>query len=367
MKISFLYGANLPTLFRLLWRQKFRVNIKSIPSITLHFIFAIFNSILSIPERFQNPVKDPENPVFILGHWRNGTTHLHNLMTIDGAYTAPRTFQSAFPRIMYAEKTLTPLLDRFSPGKRLMDSMEMLMASVQEEEIGMAAMGKPSSYLAVHFPRDHARYRTFVSFRESSKKDLEEWKKAHRQFVRKVVHHNGSSQPLVLKSPANTSRVALLLEMYPDARFIHIHRNPYEVIRSTIHLYDSWFLMANFQSLDDLKARRDEIVMDTYEDMHRIWLEEKSLIPEDRLMVIGFEEIKRKPIEVMIRIYDFLGDAELDKKALQAYLDSVNSYRQNRYDPLSAELIQEINRRFAFVFEEFGYEMREDIEAREVR
>ena len=36
-------------------------------------------------------------PLFVLGHWRNGTTLLHNLLTVDQRFAFPNNYQSLFP------------------------------------------------------------------------------------------------------------------------------------------------------------------------------------------------------------------------------------------------------------------------------
>src|SRR5262245_46090095 len=36
-------------------------------------------------------------PLFILGHWRSGTTRLHDLVTLDQRFAAPNLFQTAQP------------------------------------------------------------------------------------------------------------------------------------------------------------------------------------------------------------------------------------------------------------------------------
>lgn len=41
---------------------------------------------------------------------------------------------------------------------------------------------------------------------------------------------------LLIKSPVHTGRVKTLLSIFPDAQFIYIHRNPYEVFQSALHL-----------------------------------------------------------------------------------------------------------------------------------
>ena len=300
-----------------------------------------------------------EPPIFILGHWRSGTTHLHNLLSVGENYRVPTTFQAAFPHIFLRwEKTLAPWLDRLGPGERLMDRMAMTMSSPQEEEIALASLGVPSSYLAVYFPQNPAPYRKYVSFREASLAEQQQWETAHRWFLSKLQAQPGLSKPLLLKSPANTARVRWLLKLYPDARFIHIHRDPYETIRSTQHLLDAWFQMAHFQRLDTLRAQRDAQVLDAYEDLHRCWFEEEGLIPPGRLQVVSFAALKNDPLAVLETLYQFLDDAPFPQAALQAYLTQLRGYRQNRYEGLSPEMQAAVNERMGFVFEGFGYERK---------
>ncbi|MEM7659603.1 MAG: sulfotransferase, partial [Bacteroidota bacterium] len=232
----------------------------------------------------------------------------------------------------------------------------LTMASPQEEELALASLGAPSSYLVVHVARAKEQYRRYISFEEASEAEIEQWKQAHRGFLRKLVYKHGNKRPLVLKSPANTARIPLLMEMYPEARFVHIHRHPLETIRSTLHLYDAWFQMAHFQSLEEIKALRDTYVLDTYEDLHRCWLRDKSLIPAGNLLEFPFAELKQAPIPTLEKVYDFLGDAKLDTAAVEKYLDSIATYRQNQYQPLSSEYLAEIKARMGFVFEAWSYQ-----------
>ena len=39
----------------------------------------------------------PDGPIFIIGHWRTGTTLLHQLMNLDPNLAAPTLFQVAEP------------------------------------------------------------------------------------------------------------------------------------------------------------------------------------------------------------------------------------------------------------------------------
>ena len=77
-------------------------------------------------------------------------------------------------------------------------------------------------------PRQAKRYDKYLTFREASLDEIARWQSALKWFVQKLAYSKGN-RPLVLKSPAHTGRVRLLLEAFPEARFIHIHRNPYDV------------------------------------------------------------------------------------------------------------------------------------------
>ncbi|RMG73047.1 MAG: sulfotransferase [Bacteroidetes bacterium] len=359
MKMSFLFGANLPTLWRLLAAQQFRVRPGALPALGMHAFMASLNSLLALAEPKVPPAGRPKRPVFILGHWRSGTTHLLNLMDVGGAYLAPTTFEVAFPHIFLRwQKPLAPLLDRIGPGVRPMDGMALHMDSPQEEEIGLAALGAPSAYLAIHFSRDHEAFQKYVSFRDASPQERAQWEAAHRGFLDKLQAKVGPPRPLLLKSPTHTARVRWLLSLYPDARFVHIHRDPYDCIRSTLHLYDVWFQMHHFQDLRPMRAGRDAYVLDTYESLHRCWFEEADLIPPGQLHMLSFASLKTDPMAEMEKIYRFLGDAPFPGEALQTYLAGIRSYRQNRYDPLPPAMIEAINARMGFVFDGFGYDRR---------
>lgn len=356
MKMSFLYGADLPTLMRLLRRHGFRVSPQAMPSLVLHALMATNNSLLGWRERRRQPEAHPVRPVFIVGHWRSGTTHLQNLIAACGPYATPSTFQAAFPHLFRQEKWLGPWLDRIGPGTRLMDDMAMTMRSPQEEEIALAALGGPSPYLAIHFPEGQRQYQQQVSLREAPLAEVMTWRQRHRAYLGKLAAHYGPERPLLLKSPANTARVRLLLDLYPDARFIHIHRHPCETIRSTLHLYDAWFQMAHFQPLGDLQARRDAHVLAAYEALHRCWFEEETLIPASQKLVLSFDALKTRPLQTLGRVYDFLAEGPLNRELLLGYVRSIGHYRQNRYSALPTALQAEVHARMGFVFEAFGYE-----------
>lgn len=355
MKLSFLFGSTTITLLRLFVQHRCNIGLRYIPRFTLLLCISVINTLLAIPDLFYRKRKLPAKIVFVMGHYRSGTTHLLNLLCADGTLKAPTTFSVLFPdSFLFAERFLAPLMNKISPGVRAMDNMEMKMESPQEEEIAMAAMGAPSPYLAAHFPVTGKWYSTCVSFLNAEQRHVRSWKKAHQQFVRKQVRKYGEDVTLVLKSPANTARVQLLREMYPDAKYVFIHRDPYRTLQSSMHLYDTWYKMGNFQSLEELKKRQAETVLDVYCEVQQRWIEDRKLIPGENRMEVSFSELDKAPIETIKAIRRQLQLGEGNSPQLKKYVERISGYRKNSYKEMDAAWMNTVKARIGFALEEWG-------------
>jgi LPS sulfotransferase NodH len=162
-------------------------------------------------------------------------------------------------------------------------------------------------------------------------------------------------RPLVLKSPPHTCRIRLLLEMFPDARFVHIHRDPYAVFRSTRGTIrtDKTLCLQEASDSPDPDAR----IIRRYRIMYDSFFEERHLIPEGRFHELSFEELERDPVGVVRRIYEHLdihGFEEFEP-SLKRYAGSVSGYRKNEFPELPETLREKIAHAWERSFEEWGY------------
>ncbi|MBA3487837.1 MAG: sulfotransferase [Lysobacter sp.] len=177
-----------------------------------------------------------EDPIFIIGHWRSGTTHLHNVISEDRRLGYLSTLQAIFPTcsvILSRNRTFKKLVAGLLPDQRMMDNMKMGVDLPQEEEFSLSCL-TTSSHHCNHFPRTILQsFDRYVLF-DTDEAEKEQWKKTYREVVRKASFMAGGRR-LVLKNPYNTARIETLLEMYPNAKFIHIHRNPYNIYVSALH------------------------------------------------------------------------------------------------------------------------------------
>ena len=103
-------------------------------------------------------------PLFILGIWRSGTTHLHNLLTQDDRFAYPTTYQVLYPHtFLTAEKWEAPLMGVFLPRQRPQDNVAMGTGEPQEDEFALCSLTGRAWPMAWAFSRraDHyGRYGT---------------------------------------------------------------------------------------------------------------------------------------------------------------------------------------------------------------
>lgn len=299
----------------------------------------------------QTPI---EPPIIILGHWRSGTTHLHNMLALDERFAYPNTYQVLYPHTFLCTERLCSRLVGFClPPTRPMDQVKVSFQAPNEDEYATCCMTLHSPYVGFVFPRHQRAYDPLLTFRGVADEIVAEWKAALTLFMRKLSFKY--RRPLILKSPPNTCRIKLLLDLFPDARFVHIHRNPFKVFQSTYHWLQTTAPWFNLQRprFDELK----EHVLRTYREMYEVFLEERSLIPAGHYHEIGFEELEAEPIAQVRQLYESLGlpDFGQVEPALRRYLQSLGSYKKNTLPKLDPKLREEIAGEWQRCFEEWGY------------
>jgi len=236
-----------------------------------------------------------EPPIFIIGHWRSGTTHLHNLFSQDPALGWLTMYQAIAPDCsLIGRRWLKRLLSRVLPQHRPMDNMIWPIDSPQEEEIALGKTTAYSFYAQFMFPRQASTFFTrHVLLQNAIPSIATEVKERYLRVLQIAAIHAGGRR-LVLKNPVNTARVRMLLELFPDAKFVHIHRSPYEVYASTRNLHRRIMAFTTLQTLDMQNA--SDTVFTLYESMMRQFFVDRTLIPPGNLAEVRFEDLERDPI-----------------------------------------------------------------------
>ncbi len=356
----FWHGMRWSTWLRELARNRLAISPSRAPMTVAITCFAALNSVLAGLERVFygrqiDAVRLEKEPLFILGHWRAGTTFLHELLIRDPAHTYFTTYQCFTPHhFVLSAKYVLPWADVFAPERRPMDNMAAGWNRPQEDEFALQSLGVPTPYLSMMFPNRGVAYPEYLTLRDLPEKSRSLWKHELLQFCKRVTLRD--PRRLVIKSPAHTARVRTLLEMFPNAKFVHLSRDPYALYRSTVAL---WRALA---AEEGLQAPRDEswvgpFVIDSLRRMYDAYLEDRELLRDDQLIELSYEDLVEDPKARIREIYERLelGDFAAMEPALDAHLSAVKNYRTNRHsiDDGTRELIGREWRRY---LEEFGYQ-----------
>jgi hypothetical protein len=301
------------------------------------------------PER--TPVR--EAPVFIIGHWRTGTTFLHELLILDPRHTYPTTYECLEPNhFLLTERFLTRVLWFLMPARRPMDNMAAGWQRPQEDEFALCMLGQPSPYLTIAFPNHPPQDQEALDLEGLPSRAREGWKRAFVRFLRQLTFKD--PKRLILKSPPHSCRIKTLLELFPDARFVHIVRDPYVVFPSTVNLWKTLYRTHALQR--PTFAGLEELVFRTFTHLYEKVEEGKPLVPPGRFYELRYEDLVRDPVAKMRELYAALelGDFEAVRPRLEQYLASIAGYETNRYQ-LTPELRAEVTRRWGDVIRKYGY------------
>lgn len=299
-------------------------------------------------------------PVFVLGHWRSGTTHLHYLLTQDKQFSYLENFQAFFFRVALISKTfMKPVLNFFMPGTRPQDNIKIDASAPSEEEHPLTNLTEKSGMQTFFFPKNRSYYDKYNIFKGTSEKEKAIWKKTYHWMLQNIAFYTDPKKKLLLKNPHSMGRIEVLLEMYPEAKFIHIHRDPYDVFNSNIHLYGKAIKTQFLQELSDEEIEKRVIY--SYETSMGKFMEDYNKIPEANRIEISYDDLSNQPLETMENIYNTisLGDYQEVKPSLESYLQKEKNYKRNKFTEIRPDLLKQINERWKFVFDHYGYEMRE--------
>src|SRR5436305_7973121 len=209
---------------------------------------------------------------------------------------------------LLTEQLFTRWLTFLISSHRPMDNMAAGWDRPQEDEFALCMLGQPSPYLTIAFPNHPPQDQDALDLQRLPVRAREQWKKAFLGFLRRLTFRD--PRRLVLKSPTHSCRIPTLLELFPDAQFVHIMRDPYAVFPSTVNLWKALFDTHGLQV--PTYRGLEEQVLSTFTMLYDRLEEGKRLVPPGQFHEVKYEDLIADPIGRMRDLYDrlSLGDFE---------------------------------------------------------
>jgi hypothetical protein len=323
----FWHGMRFGDWLKLLTENRFRIHPSRWVMAVLISLITPFNTVLSLVQRWiygrridATTLEAP--PLFIIGHWRSGTTFLHELMVHDARFTYPTTYQCFAPfHFLLTEWLLTRYFKFLLPKHRPMDNMLAGWQRPQEDEFAMLTMGQPTPYRRMAFPNNAPVDMEYLNMEGIEPESLREWSEMLVRFVRTITYRQ--PRRIILKSPTHTGRVAQLSKIFPGARFVHITRNPYALFPSTRRLWQSLDATQGCQRNRD--EGLDEYVFESLTRMYEGFEKQREVLDDRQIIDIRYEDLVADPLAVLERVYDELelGDFAEVREILADYVESL--------------------------------------------
>ena len=358
-----LLGCRFDVWLRLLWQNRFKIRPRSIPQALFQTLVSLLFFPFALLERliFAWPIRRQkvEQPIFILGHWRSGTTYLQNLLSRDPAlgWFDPLG-ATAFNNCLLLGWLLRPVMGGLLPTARPMDNMKYGFDLPMEEVFAIADTSPLAVDTLLSFPGNYQYYLDAAFVDELPPARRREWQRVYRYILKKQCWRCGGRQ-MLMKTPDATMRAAELYRLYPDAKFIHIHRHPYQVVRSTINMFTKLIHKMCLQQ-EPAPEFIEKMIVQTSGRIFAKVMADLEKLPPSQVIEVSYADFEREPLEWTRRIYEHLGIDGWQEAAprFQQYIDSQRGYQKNSFD-LPPSLRAAIDKACAPYFARYGYQMKE--------
>jgi hypothetical protein len=256
-----------------------------------------------------------KNPVFIIGHPRSGTTFIHHLFTQTDEMAAFTTWQLLFPALT-ARRIVKPIV-RFLTRKHPMVLIpeeaghQIALDTVEEDEMlflhthdtQFVIIGTPLGFSEKDY-RKH-RFHDFQPRKKRIKSAL-----FLKSIFKRHIYDTGKTQ-IFAQTHFSTHRIKTLMEVFPDAKFIYMHRMPEETLPSYLslnhHTLDILWGMHRFTEKQKANYynRRYTASLELYRYFYELW--HNNEIDHDKVLIVDYKKLRNELMPMFKQIVEFTG------------------------------------------------------------
>ncbi|HIH29121.1 MAG TPA: sulfotransferase [Thermoplasmata archaeon] len=197
-------------------------------------------------------------------------------------------------------------------------------------------------------------YNNYIDFTGSSPQNIEDWKTTYLSLLKKITMYHQGKQ-LILKNQDNTGKILQLLEMFPDAKFIYMYRNPYDLYMSMLKFMRKVIPLYCVQTPPPLKDVEDHM-MTLFTHMTKKYIQDKPLIPKENLMEVRYENFIDEPLDIVSTPYNkFSLNGYRDiEPSMNSYLTTQKTIHMDKYN-FTDSIKKKIENHWGFALTEYEY------------
>jgi len=280
-----------------------------------------FDRNVSLQRKIGTGAWQGDDPIFIMGLWRSGTTFMHELLSAYPGFIWPATWQCMNPSFAMQSPPRAS-----ASVARPMDDFMVNTFSPQEDEFALLAMGVPSVYRGFFDP---GRLNEVSQFLDPGfwcgRSDG--WTDTWREFLGGV--YSGREGRLLLKSPNHTFRIRALVEEFPNASYIWLVRDPAETLFSNRKMWLAMFRRYALRNLDE--SDFEEFLGKAFQYAAESLQFATAVLGRGQLVVVDFARFKCAPFEAIEEVCTRLHFGEWET-ILESIVSSVASKAEHHGD-----------------------------------
>ena len=244
-----------------------------------------------------------DDPIVINGHWRSGTTFLHQLLACDPTVATAHNTLTVAPQVeLLLKPWIASLLKVWMTRVRPIDAVPWGPHDPQEDELSLARLTFDTNMGGMAFPRDY-----LANFRRHLLVITRAYERQGLQFCRLTWLHDGAGKThWFIKNLAHTARLRQVLKHFPRARFLVLRRSPVDSIRSLVQVKQRLGALVVLQPVP-VPCTQVEGTVTAHRELLEAFESCLALIPAEQSLELDHEDLIRQPLRAVAVIYTRFG------------------------------------------------------------
>ena len=212
-----------------------------------------------------------------------------------------------------------------------MDDVTLEPTTPQEDEFPMMLLTPYSFYHAFAFPRAIKElFFKYVVFDPQNADLIYRWKKSYYRYLARLSNRYNNKR-LLLKNPVNTARIKYIIGLFPNAKFIYIHRSPKEVKLSTMRMFNAMIAANCLQTPDETELKAQIQVW--HQCLIKEYENQRHYLAENNIVEVSYDELLHQPLDTLKKIYKTLELKESDntQEAFKRFIGEQEGFKLFEY------------------------------------